>query len=239
MKWDSIFFDLDNTLFDYEETFKRTMCFSYDQLSCYNSWNVPSEEWFEVFKANCDRYWHQYENRIISEKKYKRLRYQIAMKDLDLPAKVEDADALQKMFYKHVSAFVEPYQGLYSLLDDLYERDIHLGIITNGRAVTQLEKIEQLSIDQWIPKQHIYISERFGRGKPDKTIFNVARADASPAIKRPLYIGDAWELDIVSAIEAGWNAIYLNTRNEPPTTNHITAATCITLDEVHKFLSTH
>jgi HAD superfamily hydrolase (TIGR01509 family) len=83
-----------------------------------------------------------------------------------------------------------------------------IGVITNGPADVQRQKIDLLGIDSLA--DFVVISGEFGRAKPDPAIFHealrVARASADDAV----FIGDAPEFDIAGAQAAGIRSIWMN-----------------------------
>ena len=48
------------------------------------------------------------------------------------------------------------------LLDTLQEKEIPMGIITNGPTDHQFKRIKQLNIEKWVPSQNIIISQSTG-----------------------------------------------------------------------------
>lgn len=66
--------------------------------------------------------------------------------------------------------FHKPLISLDSVTSDvlnvLKSHDITLGLITDGRSITQRNKIESLGIDKFIKNDNIIISEELGSEKP-------------------------------------------------------------------------
>lgn len=82
-----------------------------------------------------------------------------------------------------------------------------LGIITDGRIVTQTNKIKALGLDEFIPMDNIVISEVFGYEKPlsEPYLFFETRFPGC----RYTYIGDNISKDFVAPNHLGWNTICL------------------------------
>ncbi|TLS36318.1 HAD family hydrolase [Pseudalkalibacillus caeni] len=236
--WDMVYFDLDNTLYDHEKAFEKTAkyCYQVIQRLYANEGHTrgwpTAEKWFNVFKQNCDIYWEDYEENRLSKKEYRRLRYAESFKHFNLPYRVEDADYFHTLYEETVSEFAVPYNGVFYLLEKLKDNEIELGILTNGALQTQWAKIKKMRLSNWIDRKNIYISEKFGLQKPDPEFFSKPLQKHGEKKLKKLYIGDAWEHDIVGAIEAGWEAIFLNTRNEAPTTAHKPVVSCTSFVEV-------
>jgi 5'-nucleotidase len=208
LKWDAVFFDLDNTLYDYEKTFELTNCYVFDELKQENGWQVNTEIWFRHFKRYCDSLWNNYEQKRMSKSEYKRKRFIASLGDFGITAPVSTADNLQDLFNKKVAHFVVPFKGLHELLRFLSHQNVLIGIISNGDTGVQFSKIESLQISHWVTKEHIFISESCGYEKPDPFFFKWVNMHLEYR-NNPLYIGDSWDMDIVPAIAAGWDTILL------------------------------
>ena len=46
-----------------------------------------------------------------------------------------------------------------------------LGIITNGPADRQWDKVKSLQAEQWLPQETVFVSADVGAEKPERTIF--------------------------------------------------------------------
>lgn len=239
MRWKTICFDLDNTLFSHEAAFEKAIRHCYKkQLEDWQKKGlsfepVDEDVWFDLFKHNSDLYWDQFENKIIDASTYRRMRYDDTMTAFGLPYCDEEADEFHELYYHIVYQFSEPFEGMEQLFQRLRAEGVKIGIITNGTVDTQYKKVTELSLDEYIEKECIFISEQLGISKPDKQIFSHALEVLDACETGILFVGDSWEHDVVGAIEAGWDAIYLNSRGEKPTDQSVKpVAICRSLLEV-------
>lgn len=224
LNWEKIYFDLDNTLYSHEYAFEKAIQDCYQEQ--VEEWEemgiafqyVPLDDWFDVFKYYSDFYWGKYERKEYSQKEYRRKRYMSTMDHFNMPSRPEDADRFHEKYYTKANLYVQPYPGLYSLLQLFLKENIVVGVITNGKEKVQWSKFKRLKLYRYIKPENFIISEVVGIEKPSKKIFDFALKNHSSS--SALFIGDAWELDIVGALEAGWNAIYLNTQRKPRTSSH-------------------
>ncbi|OZM57683.1 hypothetical protein CIB95_04750 [Lottiidibacillus patelloidae] len=243
LNWNIIFFDLDNTLYSHEDAFQAAIINCYETISLkklkkYGITNpVSSKIWFKIFKVNCDKYWADYEEGILTRRKYQHKRYIKTMAEFAYPFTVEDADEFHSHYESIVHTFAKPYKGVKSLLKRLTERGIIIGIITNGKQRIQLNKLIHLELLQFFPTEHIIISEGVGSEKPSKHIFDFVRLKWNYKQNKHLYIGDSWDQDIVGAMEAGWEAIFLNSRNEKSTTNHKPIFVAESFQDIYTFFN--
>jgi 5'-nucleotidase len=235
MKYDAVFFDLDNTLFDYEITFEKTMCFSFEKLKRQFTWKISANDWFPQFKKYCDILWDDYELGSLSKTEYRRNRFLKSLGSFNIRAPVTTADLLQEIFNQQVGNFVTPYEGLYDLLSLLNENKVLVGVITNGQTDVQYRKIHSLNLQNYIEKEYIFISEACGIEKPDPNIFKYVQLKIGREMTSPIYIGDTWELDIFPALKANWNAGYVGEQKEHQLTAEVAFMT-YNLLEVKAFL---
>ncbi|MBM7097340.1 MULTISPECIES: HAD family hydrolase [Alteribacter] len=237
MKWNSVCFDLDNTLFSHEQAFKLAIeqCFHELMNGISHVKNVSFDEFFPLFKHNSDRYWESFEKREVSPKEYRRLRFLETVKELELPFTEIDADWFHERYYAIVDDYSIPYEGLESLLSFLRKHKMKIGIITNGTADTQYNKLQKLGIAKWVSDHQMIVSEEVDVAKPDKRIFMLAKERFG--LQEPvLFVGDSWKHDVIGAIEAGWDSIFLNSRGEKRTTEHSPVAECNTLLQVKQVI---
>lgn len=238
MCWKLICFDLDNTLFDHELAFEKTICCCYRQLIYDLQWNdhdnVPSPKaWFARFKKNSDHFWALFENGERTKLQYRRIRFRTTMKSFELPSSDTLADVFHEKYDQSIHDYIEPYPGVRELFDHLRENNIDVGVITNGARQLQQRKANKLQLYNWMTKRQLLTSEQFDAPKPERKMFDIAR-ERNDVLQHstPLFVGDSWEHDILGALDAGWNAIYLNTRNEAASTNDQVIAGCRTFQEV-------
>ncbi|OIJ16091.1 hypothetical protein BKP35_03675 [Anaerobacillus arseniciselenatis] len=237
MRWETICFDLDNTLFSHEDAFEKAIRFCFDCILKEKNLieKINSTDLFSIFKKNCDLYWDDYEKGDITPKEYRRKRFLMTAEQFDLPFNAHDADKFHDQYYNVVDDFSEPYPYLYSLMSTLAEASVKMGIITNGTVDTQYNKIKKLSLNDWISDDFVFISEEVNVAKPNRAIFDLAKSKLGSK-EKCLFIGDSWEHDVVGSIEAGWDSIFLNTRKEEPSSKHQPIEICSTLQEVAEII---
>jgi putative hydrolase of the HAD superfamily len=88
-----------------------------------------------------------------------------------------------------------------------------IGLITNGPAEVQREKIALLEL--WDEIDFAVISGEVGVEKPDPRIFARALAIAGMSADEAIYIGDSPEYDMDGAHNAGIARIWVNRAREP------------------------
>jgi putative hydrolase of the HAD superfamily len=101
--------------------------------------------------------------------------------------------------YRKHEPILLPYRGAVSLLNNLKHNGNILGIITDGRSITQRNKLKAAGLIELFDR--IVISEEFGSEKPNDsnfTNFHELNGD------KYIYIGDNPRKDFVSPNNLGW-----------------------------------
>ncbi|AXY75542.1 HAD family hydrolase [Paraflavitalea soli] len=86
------------------------------------------------------------------------------------------------------------------LLDQLLMLDIPAGLITDGRSITQRNKLKALQLDNYF--SDVIISEEFGSAKPDEKNFRYFQ-DKYPG-RKFYYFGDNTAKDFEAPARLGW-----------------------------------
>lgn len=97
--------------------------------------------------------------------------------------------------------------GVEDVLNELRYRESILGIITDGRSISQRNKIKALGLERWIEDKNIIISEEFGSDKTNERNFRhfVELYTGSSFT----YVGDNPQKDFVVPNRLGWQTVML------------------------------
>lgn len=98
-------------------------------------------------------------------------------------------------------------QSAMSCLSKLKEKLIPMGLITDGRSVTQRNKIQALGLNTWIKEPDIIISEEFGSEKPAER--NYRYFEKRYPNYYFWYVGDNLLKDFVTPNRLGWQTVCL------------------------------
>lgn len=114
------------------------------------------------------------------------------------------------IYRSHMPSLTLPKESR-DVLDCLHNLNIGIAVITDGRHLTQWNKIKSLEIDRIVESRLIIVSEDIGADKttviPFKTVMN--RYPASTYI----YIGDNPTKDFRCAKELGWLTVMLKDKD--------------------------
>lgn len=116
--------------------------------------------------------------------------------------------------YRTEQTKIELTEGARQILDFCREKKIFTGVITNGFSQPQWNKVKWLRLEEWIPRERIIVSGDEGVRKPDPEIFKLAQKRFGLEPGQTWFIGDTYATDISGAIQAGWNSIWLNRRQD-------------------------
>lgn len=208
MRWKTICFDIDNTLFDYELAFQQGMIATCEsQIS-----DVNVEKWFKIFKQYCDDLWRYYESKEWTQQEY---RYQRLYRSL-LPFDFHVSNEFSEQFHTEFENIVPNYAKLYPYVSETLSafitNGINIGIISNGKRQTQMKKLDSLGITSLFG-DNIFISEEIRYEKPNKEIFHFVESELG-CNGTPVYVGDSFEQDVLGALNAGWDAIYFQVNKQ-------------------------
>jgi putative hydrolase of the HAD superfamily len=131
-------------------------------------------------------------------------------------ANAELAERSAERYNAYREKYYELFPGAIDLLRRLRERNVKLGIVTNGLSETHRQKIALLRVGEFFDA--IFLSDEVGMVKPDPLLFAHACRTLGGAPARSAMVGDRYDRDIGGAIEAGLLTIWLNVRAEelPP-----------------------
>ncbi|MBL0105142.1 MAG: noncanonical pyrimidine nucleotidase, YjjG family [Bacteroidetes bacterium] len=206
MKYRHIFFDLDNTLWDFDRNSHDTLVELYEKYNL-SGLGVPSFEIFhEKYKERNAMMWEQYRLGKIDKAMLRDQRFSLTFWDMGLDAELapkELPDEYLRLSPQRKHLFPHAHEVL-SYLQDKYV----LHIITNGFEEAQHIKLEASDLTKYFSE--IIISEHTGFRKPDIRIFDYSSTRANAKPSECLMIGDGLDVDVIGAQEAGWDAIYFN-----------------------------
>ncbi|WP_299221994.1 HAD family hydrolase [uncultured Alistipes sp.] len=97
--------------------------------------------------------------------------------------------------------------GIPALLTELKARRCGIGLVTDGRSVTQRNKIAALRLDTFLSPASVVISEEFGSSKPDCANFEYFHR-LYPGC-RFIYVADNPQKDFLAPNRLGWRTICL------------------------------
>jgi putative hydrolase of the HAD superfamily len=134
----------------------------------------------------------------------KRVAYGTVVRELGLRAAL--GDRLLEHFYEIYPEHGALFPDVLSTLAELRRRGLGLGVLTNGRAATQRDKLRRLGLEPLLDVTAI--SEHEGVRKPDRRFFELGLRRAGVAAAEAWHVGDHPTADVAGAAAAGLTAIW-------------------------------
>ena len=210
-KW--IFFDLDDTLFDFTKASLISLCRLWDESSEIRSRFESPEEFITEYHIHNKRMWELHESGMITADFLKPERFRLTVApESDDETTLKAMRHLNDRYLWMLGECDAPVEGALELLAALSGKYL-IGVLTNGFTEVQYRKLRSTGLDRFI--QRMVISDEIGIQKPDIRIFRYAEQATGASPDSSLMIGDNPANDIRGAIDAGWNAIYLDCKSKP------------------------
>ncbi len=206
-----IFFDLDHTLWDFEQSAAQTFAvlFEKHQLKLRG---IPSLQVFiKEYTIHNTKLWESYRNGELKKEILRSLRFENTLKEFGINDPVL-AESIGDDYVYHAPRTVFLMPGAMEVLQYLHTK-YSLHLITNGFEEVQHIKVKEADLGKYF--KTITTSEEAGVKKPDKQIFEYALNKAGARVQESLMIGDNLEVDIEGASQAGIDQVYFNPQKTP------------------------
>ncbi len=200
-------FDVDDTLYNQITPFLE----AYQTVGLDKMYDINTEELFIRSRAYSEEVFGQVSKGLMSVEESGVYRIQKAFLDEGINLAAGKALAVQQQYAKYQKQ-IKLSDTLHEILVYLKEHNSLIGVITNGPLEHQQSKVNALKLIQYMPKENIFISGRYGINKPDKRLFEICENQLDIQKENTYYIGDSYENDVLGANGAGWKSIYLNRR---------------------------
>lgn len=211
MAYKHLFFDLDHTLWDFETNSKESLSELFVLHNLHQTVTTDFELFYQKYSFHNKRLWNRYNHGFIrqDELKWKRMWHAL------LEFKLGD-ELLAKRLSKEYVEILPSKKALFphakEILTYLKNKEYVLHLITNGFEQIQWRKLENAEIGHYFST--VITSETAGSLKPHKEIFDFAIARAACCYQESLMLGDNLDADILGAINAGMDTVFVNHINE-------------------------
>jgi len=204
-KYRNIFFDLDETLWDFKRNSLETI---HELISDHELDKRGFERTFfiERYHHHNEFYWDLYRKGKITRQELRTVRWKTTLDEFDI-----HDEFLVKNLSEEYLQILPTKKNLYEDARELLEYlkpKYSLHIITNGFEEVQLQKIETSGIASFFT--HIITSERAGSQKPQREIFLFAFDLTGGSIHNSIFVGDSLEADIAGARGIGMDHVLFN-----------------------------
>jgi HAD superfamily hydrolase (TIGR01549 family) len=200
-----IFFDGDQTLWDFQGLMRRTLAATIDELRRLEP-AVEGDLSVEAFVADREAAAEQLRGKVTSLESVRLAAFTRSLWRLGLPD-ARLAEHLNDFYLQRRFAGVDLYDDVLPVLETLI-RDHTVGLLSNGNSYPERVGLQRIFTATVFSQDH-------GVEKPDPRIYAIAQA-AIPGSEY-IMLGDSIINDVVAAQRVGWRGIWLNRdRREPP-----------------------
>lgn len=207
-KYSHLFFDLDNTLWDFDTNSFHAMLSTFRNFGLDRK-NIVFSEFFEVYSNHNHALWLEYRNREITKKELITERFRRTFEELNITG--IDPEATNTVYLDLMPEQNQLKEGVFETLCELKRKNYSMFIITNGFKEVQHKKLENSGLQPFFQK--VFISEDIKIAKPGYGIFEYAVKSANAPKTKSLMIGDDWETDIGGAANFGIDSVYIHPEN--------------------------
>ncbi len=205
-----IFFDLDRTLWDFEQNKEdalRDIFFDYQLDTVFP--NILT--FINTFTKHNDYLWEKYLKGELTKDVLRYKRFEVTLVDYGLN-NTRLAKTLGEEYLKIMPLKTALVPGTRELLEYLSEK-YKLHIISNGFNEVQFPKLERCHIEHYF--EWVVTSEDAGYHKPDPRVFGHSLSKANAKKEESIMVGDDFEKDVEGAKKFGMDQIYFNPENKP------------------------
>ncbi|WP_026506609.1 HAD family hydrolase [Butyrivibrio sp. MC2013] len=198
----NIYFDLDNTLYDFDTASDLAV----NTVAGYASEKYGASKEYWVDKYNEYMYRQEKEAPYPNSGMHSRtIRYKLILEELGQKV-IPGAGELGHLYWKTLIDSISPGHGIDTLLKSLHENGYHIGLATNMTSYVQFEKIRVLGLSDYFDS--LVTSEEAVFEKPQRQFFEyILGFDAADA-STSLMIGDNLRLDVLASMECGMRALF-------------------------------
>ncbi|MBB1285912.1 noncanonical pyrimidine nucleotidase, YjjG family [Flavisolibacter sp. BT320] len=207
MKYKHLFFDLDHTLWDFDENARITM----QQL--HVDFNLPEkgihdfDRFHQTYLAHNERLWAEYRNGRIRQDELRLKRMWLCLLDFNVDDE-ELAMQMNELFLQLLPSRNLLFPDTIEVLRYLEQKGYGLHLITNGFEEVQHNKLKNSGLSPFF--NVVVTSECSNSLKPQKEIFEYALQKTGATVEESLMIGDALDVDVAGALNIGMDAVHVN-----------------------------
>lgn len=210
IKW--VFFDLDDTLFDFAKSSLISLEKLWEEQDIIRKKFATPESFIDEYHIHNSRMWELHESGKITSEFLKGERFRLTI----APEREDDeilkiSRMLNDRYLYLLGECNAPVEGARQLLEK-FSKEYMIGVLTNGFNEVQYRKLINSGLDRYI--QRVVISDEIGVQKPDARLFRYAERETGATAETAIMIGDNPKNDIRGALDAGWEAIYYDCKGK-------------------------
>jgi 2-haloacid dehalogenase len=200
-RYKSVFFDADDTLFDYPRAERAAM------RACLREFGLRVDlgKFVETYRRHNLDLWRAFERGDTDQATLRVERFRRVASEFGIPGL--PLDRISVFYLEALSGQPQLFPGALATVRRL-AKTLPLALITNGIASVQRRRFGASPITRYF--QSVVISEEVGIAKPDPRIFEPALRTIGVEAGDVLYVGDSVTSDMAAARNAGMDFCWLN-----------------------------
>ena len=226
MRYPILFFDADNTLFDFDAA--QSIAFEQAMRQVTGDFEP---QFLSVYERINKQYWQAFERGEVTQTQLKEQRFQSLFEEVEATG---DPGEMNSVYMLKLSQCTLLLDGALELIEQLAGHHRML-LITNGLKNVQRPRFSASPITQHF--EDIVISDELGIAKPHAGIFDESFARmGNPPKSDVLIIGDSLSSDMQGGIDYGIDTCWFNPHGKTNTSLPVTHV-IQTLDDLHDIVS--
>jgi len=204
-KYKHLFFDLDRTLWDFNQNSKLALTDIMYHYGLVNEQLTP-EHFYATYCRINDRFWALYREGKMPKEKLRRDRFIEALGEYG----IHDDSLAEKISQDYITFSPRQTMLVHGTLEtlDYLVQQYSLYIITNGFDDIQYHKLNNSGLAKYFTRT--FTSEQVKSSKPEREIFAYALSSVNARKEESLMIGDDLEVDIAGAAGYGIDQVFFN-----------------------------
>ena len=200
-----IFFDLDRTLWDFEQNSRQTLVEIIHQFKLEKDVR-DHQKFIQAFNHHNDNLWNDLRDGKVRKPKLRVERFRRTLQQFGLVNKGL-IDEVSSFYLQHAPAKKRLVEGAIEILEYLYAK-YGLYIVTNGFYDVQVRKLRASGIDHFF--RAVYTSDRLHCAKPKIRFYTKVLKMSQANTDGSLVVGDDFINDVLGASYAGIDQVFFN-----------------------------
>lgn len=203
MKYTTLLFDADNTLFDFDAAEASSL-----RKVCETLGVEMDRQTFNLYHHINKKCWADFEKGTLPQEEIQFTRFSRFLMRLESEA---DPVAIGNLYLEGLAKSKTLIEGTVEMLDRLKEMKYELVVITNGLKQVQRSHFEHTGLTHYFSE--IIVSDEIGVSKPHKAFFDYTFEKINQQDKsKVLIIGDGLSSDIKGGMKYGVDTLWFNKR---------------------------
>lgn len=212
MKYKAIFFDIDDTVFDYEASAHIAL-----GEVCKDMGIEFKEEYFRGFMHADKKFWDMQKAGILTISEVMDRRAAETAQVMGIP---ERAESFRDIFLIKMRNSAVPVDGAEDIIRYAHGKGYQLCTASNGFLIMQISRLKKSGLFEYF--SGIFVSDDIGYEKPDPQFLTEALSRCGLSAADALMVGDSREADIKAAQSAGMDCCWFDRFNSGDTAGNFT-----------------